>query len=219
MRAWVVLVLFALLAVTSGCDESSSDPLESDSPEEGSVTPMSAPQPTGTTYDATIEVEADQVVVRWSLSNEGSSELLVVDRVPAAAGAGVSFERGSAYVTPRDDGVELSQRVFPWPDTDMTWATAPRVGVTRLAAGETLRGTVAVPRPLTLHHPFGSDLGDGELTLPPSPDQVAFCLGVIAPPLKPALALTATNGVETIVHGKVPFESQHLFCSGPVPFT
>jgi hypothetical protein len=214
MRQWVVLVLLASLAFTSGCDGASSDP-----PEERPETPMGAPQPAGTTYDATIEVAADQVVVRWSLENNGSHELLVADRIPVAAGAGVRWQQGSAYVIPHGRGVELSQRVFPWPDTDKTWATAPRVGVTRLAAGETLTGTLTLSKPLALNHPFGPDLGDGEISLPAEPDQVVFCLGVIAPPLKPALALAPLNGVETIVHGKVSFESQHVFCSDSVPFS
>jgi hypothetical protein len=55
------------------------------------------------------------------------------------------MERQADLVRPRlAHGVELSQRVFPWPDTGKTWVTAPRVGVTRLAAGETLTGTVSV---------------------------------------------------------------------------
>ena len=178
-----------------------------------------APQPAGTTYHATIEVEADQVVVRWHLMNEGKQELLVSDGIPVAAGAGVRLRRDTAYVIPDGGDVELSQRVFPWPDTDKTWATAPRVGVTRLAAGDSLTGTVTVPRPLTLSHPFGTDLGDGELSLPDAPARVTFCLGVIAPPLKAALALKSMNGGETIVHGEVPFESQHLFCADPVAFS
>jgi hypothetical protein len=48
---------------------------------------------------------------------------------------------------------------------------------------------------------------------------VTFCLGVIAPPLEPALALKPMNDAETVVHGLVPFESQHLFCSDPVRFS
>lgn len=180
---------------------------------------MGAPQPAGTTYHATIEVETGQVVVRWHLTNEGSQELLVADGIPVVAGAGFRCQRDSAYVIPSDGSVELSQRVFPWPDTDKTWVTAPRVGVTRLAAGDTLSRTLTVPRPLTLRHPFGTDLGDGELSLPAAPEMVAFCLGVIAPPLKPALALQSMNGAETIVHGQVPFGSQHLFCADSVPFS
>jgi len=215
MRVRVGLLLVAALVVASGCDESSSDPVE-----ERSETSMGgAPQPAGTTYHATIEVEADQVVVRWHLTNEGSQELLVADGIPVVAGAGVRLQRDTAYVIPDGEDVELSQRAFPWPDTDLTFATAPRVGVTRLAAGDSLSRTVTVQRPLAVRHPFGTDLGDGELSLPAAPDGVTFCLGVIAPPLKPALALTSMNGGETIVHGEVPFESQHLFCSGLVPFS
>ena len=176
-------------------------------------------QPAGTTFHATIEVGADQVVVRWHLTNEGSQQLLVADGIPVVAGAGVRLQPGTAYVIPVGEDVEMSQRVFPWPDTDKTWATAPRVGVTRLAAGDNLSRTVTVPLPLTLHHPFGTDLGDGELSLPAAPDRVTFCLGVIAPPLKPALALKPTNDGETVVHGEVPFESQHLFCADPVGFS
>lgn len=215
MRVRVALLLVAALVVVSGCDESSSDSVE-----ERSETSMGgAPQPAGSNFHATVEVGADRVVVRWHLSNEGSQELLVADGIPVVAGAGVRLQHDTAYVIPDGEGVELSQRVFPWPDTDQTWATAPRVGVTRLAAGETLSRTVAVPRPLALHHPFGTDLGDGELSLPPAPEQVAFCLGVIAPPLKPALALKPVSGGQTIVHGEVPFDSQHLLCADPVQFS
>jgi len=93
---------------------------------------------------------------------------------------------------------------------------SPRVGVTEVAAGESLEHEVVVPLPLQRRHPFGADLGDGVVSLPSDPGTVRFCLGVIAPPYPQALARRKQDGVDTVNHGNAAWDSQYLFCSEPV---
>ncbi len=148
--------------------------------------------------------------------NGSETGLLVADLVPPRGHLVADGTPLAAYAVSDGDRVELAQRIFTWPDTDRTWAVAPRIGVTRLGAGARLERRLAVPLPLAAHHPFGRDLGDGPVTLPAAPAEAVFCLGVLAPPHDPALDLTREDGIESVEHGRVPFQRQHVFCSEPV---
>lgn len=174
-----------------------------------------APRPPGTSFEAEIQVEGDRLRVRWTLVNGGDTGLLVPDGVPRRGSGFPDDDRTRGYVTPGAGGIEVSQRLFAWPDKGKTLATPPTVGVTRVAPDETLSRQVVLDPPFAVHHPFGTDLGDGPLTLPEPPTVVTFCLGVLAPPFHPSLVLTEADGVETVRHGNVQFEAQHVFCSEP----
>ncbi|WP_418064153.1 hypothetical protein [Pimelobacter simplex] len=221
----VVAVLGLLLGGCGGGDGSTGGapggPAAPADPADPADPPGGAPAPPAT-FDADVVPGADGVRITYTLRNDGTGELLVVDGVPRPSGATVRYAPDRAYVTGRGaDGILLSQRVFPWPDTDgMAWDQAPRVGVTRLAAGQELRRELTVPEPFVRAHPFGDDLGDGPVALPAHPSEVTFCLGVIAPPYPPALALDEGEGeddVPTVNHGNVPWAAQHQLCSDPVP--
>jgi hypothetical protein len=170
-------------------------------------------------YDVKVTVDASAVHVGYSLTNKAAQPMLVVNRIPAVAGAGVRYWDDRAYVTGQDnDRVQLSQRAFAWPNTDRkNWVQAPRVGVTRVAPGETVTATISVPRPFTRSQPFGDDLGYGTIALPDPAKDVVFCLGVIPSPWPLAIGMTEDDGVPTIAHGDAANDAQYLFCSDPKP--
>jgi hypothetical protein len=169
-------------------------------------------------FDADITVSDDGVTVTYTLANRSGGELLVVDRIPSVAGAGVSYASDAAYVTGQPDGrVQIAQRAFAWPDTtSKDWAQAPRVGVTRLADGGSVSATVEVPLPFERSQPFGDDLGDGDIVLPDPVGSTVFCLGVLPTPYDDAIGLSTEGDVTTIAHGDAANAGQHLFCSDPV---
>jgi len=169
-------------------------------------------------YDVKVTADAAAVRVEYSLTNDSAQPMLVVNRLPEQAGAGLRYPTHGAYVTGQDDArVLVSQRAFAWPDTDrMDWAQAPRVGVSRLASGESVNVTLVVSRPLARSQPFGDDLGYGRIALPDPAEDVVFCVGVIPAPYPLAIGMTEDDGVPTIAHGDAANEAQYLFCSDPV---
>src|SRR6478609_5832943 len=117
-------------------------------------------------FSAELTVADDAVRVTYRLVNSSDKELLVPNQL-GDENAEYDGDTSRAYVTGADGGVVLSQRVFPQPDTDqMSWAQAPKVQATRVAPGETLTGSVEVPRPFVRVQPFGDDLGYGVIALP-----------------------------------------------------
>lgn len=214
LAAVLVPVLLGVLSLAGCADESSGGNGGNGGGEE--PPPRSpAPKPDARA-DLAVVVEGSEVRVTWKLTNTGSTPLLVVSRVPVPSGAGTAWRPDVAYVTPEGDGARLSQEVFDWPDTDLTWDVSPRVGVTEVPAGHELEQEVVVPVPLQVRHPFGADPGDGPVGLPEDPATVRFCLGVIAPPYAPALARRDEGGQDSVNHGNVPWDSQYVFCSEPV---
>lgn len=212
-------LLAALAAVLGlalgGCGADAKDPSPAGGPSDPADPDGGVADP-GLDFAATVRTGDGTVRVSWRLRNTTDGELLVLDGVPRAAGAGVRYDAALAYVTGRGSGILLSQRAFPWPDTDaMTWEQAPRVGVTRLAAGAELRRELTVAEPLERRHPFGADLGDGPVALPDDPDEVTFCLGVVAPPYPPALGLSEDDGVTTVNHGNATWDAQTQLCADP----
>ena len=168
-------------------------------------------------FDATVDVGDDAVTVHYALTNRSGGDLLVVDRLPKAAGAGVRYEPGRAYVVGQgEDEAQISQRVFATPHPSrVDFAQAPRVGATLLADGDELTGTVEVPLPLERASPYGDDLGYGEIRLPDPVREAIFCLGVLPPPYDVAIGKQAEDGAITIAHGGASNAGQHLFCSDP----
>jgi hypothetical protein len=179
-------------------------------------TPTGSAERLEVTFDAEVTPTDDAVTVHYEVTNDGDGPVLVPNRVPEPAGAGVRYRSTSAYVTERGPGqVLLSQALFPVPDTGMSWEVLPRVGVTRLPAGETTTVHVEVPLPLAWSHPFGDDLGEGPIQLSQPVESVEFCLGVLAPPFHESLTLGRDGRVTTVAHA--PAAEQHLLCTDPVP--
>lgn len=208
---WYAAAVLLVVLPLGGCADDDKEPQVMDITEPAAPV-VSAPKPEADA-DLTVVVGPSSVEVRWRLENTGTSPLLVVDKLPVPSGAGRDWRGDAAYVTGEGDDVLVSQQVFAWPDTDMTWEVAPRVGVTEVPAGGSLEQRVVVPLPLERRHPFGADLGDGVVTLPSDPGTVRFCLGVIAPPYPEALSRKRQDGVDTISHGNQAWDSQYLFCS------
>ncbi|GAA4707811.1 hypothetical protein [Nocardioides conyzicola] len=168
-------------------------------------------------FSAEVTVSDDAVRVTYRLVNRSGGELLVPDQL-ADENAEYDGDTSRAYVTGADGGVVVSQRVFPQPDTDRKdWAQAPKVQATRLAAGETLQGSVEVARPLVRVQPFGDELGYGTIALPDPAADARFCLGVLAPPYPPSVDALGQQADPLIDHSNQVAAGQYLFCSDPVP--
>lgn len=220
-RRLLVAAAAVLGLLLGGCGDGDKSPGGSEpggAPSDPADPPGGAPAPPAT-FAADVVPGADGVRITYTLRNDGTGELLVVDGIPRPSGATVVYGPDRAYVTGAGaDGILLSQRVFPWPDAGaMGWEQAPRVGVTRLAAGQELRRELTVPEPFVRAHPFGDDLGDGPVALPEQPREVTFCLGVIAPPYAPALAYDERGETPTVAHGNESWAAQHQLCAEPVP--
>ncbi|MBG6094434.1 hypothetical protein [Nocardioides luteus] len=201
----VGVLVVALLMPLSGCAE--------DSPY-GEFGPSgSAPAPVAT-FDAEVTVADAEVQVSYRFANEGDEPLLLINRPAVPAGAGVRYRTDAAYVTEdADGGALLSQALFGFPDTDQTWASIPRVGVTEVAPGEAVEVEVTSALPLTWFHPFGTDLGTGSMSLPSDVARVRFCLGVVGPRRPESMTpRTEEDGTRTVGHASA---AQHLFCSEP----
>lgn len=218
-RRIAAALLGALLAASlAGCDDDGGTPAPGGTSTEDGGEPtdpaVTAPKPKAR-FDATVSPQQDGVHVSYTFTNDSPGDLLLVNRLPEPSGASVRYTDQLAYVTgEKDDRVLLSQRAFAWPDTDrMAWGEAPRVGVTRVAAGKTVTVELTVPLPLVRRQPFGDDLGYGEIALPDPVESMRFCLGAIAAPYHPAIALRTDDGDPTIAHGNKSHESQYLFCT------
>ena len=164
--------------------------------------PSSTAERPAANVDADIQVADESVIISYSLTNTGEQPITVLDPTPP-------------YVTGDDDQIVVSQQVFPRPDTDRkTWETSATTAATTVAAGETVHGKVSVPRPFVRLHPYGNDIGYGEIDLPSDPDSVRFCLGVIATPLVGGDTRDGGDGL-LVVNDDSTFERQYLYCSDP----
>lgn len=220
LRGLIGVLLLGLLLVSglSACDDggegSNGKPAASEPADPAGTSTRPAAQ-----FDVQVTPEEDEVQVTYRLVNQGLAPLLVPNRLPVPAGAGVRYLSDQAYVTGGPDGlVQLAHRVFAWPDTDRkTWEVAPRVGVTQVAPGRSVSAELTVPLPLTRNQPFGDDIGYGTIRLPDPVEDVVFCLGVITG--SAAIPLHEDDGVLLTEHGNSTNSAQHLFCSDPVPLS
>lgn len=211
LRAALAGALAVLLLC--GCDPESvtgsPEPSEPDDP------PGEIERPDAS-VDIDVEPGASSIGVHYRLTNDGDTELLVPNLLPTTAGT-FDDDAGLAYVTGDDDGaVMLSQRVFAMPETDVSFAQIPRVGVTRVAPGADLEVSLEVPLPLERRYPWGDDLGKGTIELPDPVGAVRFCLGVVPPPYQLHYGLEREDGVSSVTHGSAINAGQYLFCSDPV---
>ncbi|OIJ27773.1 hypothetical protein [Nocardioides luteus] len=201
----VGVLMVALLMPLGGCAE--------DSPY-GEFGPSSSAPAPAATFDADVTVSGTEVQVSYRFANDGDEPLMLINRPGLPAGAGIRYREEAAYVTEdANGGALLSQAIFGFPDTDQTWESIPRVGVTEVPAGGVVEVEVTSVLPLTWFHPFGSDLGTGPMSIPSDVDEVRFCLGVVSSPVPESTTpRTEEDGTRTIGHASA---AQHLFCSTP----
>ena len=210
------LLVSGLAACDDGGEGSSAEPAASEPAD-----PPGTPTRPAAQFDVQVSPEEDGVRVSYRLVNQGSAPLLVPNRLPVPAGAGVRYRSDLAYVTGGPDGlVELAHRVFAWPDSDRkTWEVAPRVGVTQVAPGRSVSAELTVPLPLTRNQPFGDDIGYGTIRLPDPIQDVVFCLGVLPGASSGVIPLHRDDGVLLTEHGNSTNSAQFLYCSDPVPLS
>ncbi len=204
MTRFGVLALTLLLSL-GGCADGEESPY-------GEFGPSSSAPAPDATFDAAVSVSNAEIKVSYTLANDGDEPLLLINRPGVAAGAGVRYREDAAYVTEdAGGGALLSQALFGIPDSDQTWESIPRVGVTEVKAGETVEVEVTSAVPLSWFHPFGSDFGSGAMSIPDGVEEVRFCLGVVAPPFPESMTpRTEEDGTRTVGHASA---AQHLFCS------
>ena len=167
-------------------------------------------------FAAEVTVADGAIRVTYRFTNRSDDEMLLPDQLADENGE-YDGTTSRAYVTGEDGAVLISQRVFPQPDTDRKdWAQAPKVQATRVAAGESVRGSVEVPRPFERLQPFGDDLGYGVIALPDPAGEVRFCLGVLSSPYPVPVADQAGVAAPLLDHSNQNAEAQYLFCSDPV---
>lgn len=174
--------------------------------------------PSGLALDARLTVTDAAVTVDYRFTNGSGAVVLLADRPARPSGAGVRYDAATAYVVgdaDRDDAILVTQRVFAWPD-GFEAVTPPVVGVTEVAPGATVERAIEVARPFVRLHPFGDDLGDGTIALPPEPATVTFCLGVLPSPLPTPAAAREEAGVTVVAHGTELADAQAVLCAEAV---
>ena len=134
----------------------------------------------------------------------------------------------AVWVTPRDDDtVEVAQRLLAPPD-GVDVARPMMVHGTVIAPGQEITGTVEVPLPLAVRHPYQGAF-DPPLRLPDGAEEVVFCVGVAResefvpqPTDQPSATPSATPGATAgptpgpiYAHLSGSLLRQHLFCSAP----
>ncbi len=208
-------LLAPMVAACGGGSDGGSDGGSPAAGEEPADVRPDVPRPQVSAH-LTVEVGGDAVSIDYRLVNDGDLALLVANRLPRPAGAGVSYDDALAYVTGAGEGsVEISQRVFPTPDGDGERVQAPQIGATVLEPGSSLAVTLDVPLPLERNQPFGDDLGAGPITLPDEVSDVSFCLGLL--PRALADAAPDEDGVVLLAHTDASAAVQYLLCSEPTP--
>lgn len=206
-RTRALVVAVALVLACAAC---SSSPAEPPDP------PASGPPPAAA-FTATVTPGDGSLAITYTFTNQTSADLIALNRVPVANQHPVD----AVYVTGRGDGddgeVEVSKRAFARPESDSKeWTSFNRIGGVVVAPGKSVSENFVVPLPLARRHPYGNDIGDGEIKLPDPVKQVVFCLGVLPRSALPAASTTDADGTVETVHSSLVTAAQHLFCSAPV---
>lgn len=168
-------------------------------------------------FSASVTRDGDELRIRYRLTNEDSADLYVLNRVvsdvdPDPMGSSPEL----VYVTGHDAGtVEITKRAFDMPDTDrVAWESAAVIGATRLAPGQAAAEEFAVTLPLQRRHPYGNDLGYGEIRLPDPVESVIFCVGVVGEARQLEISTPESPYFE---HMSSTTRAQHVFCSPSTP--
>jgi hypothetical protein len=196
----IAALLSALLAACSG-----------KGPAEPADPPTAAGPAPAVDFKASITVAAETIQVSYTLTNSSGTDLLVLNKVPSYDDSGRQLDdANTVYVTGKEKSqVVLSKRAFPIPDTDRkTWAQATQISGVLVPAGGSVSEQIVVKRPLKRYHPYGNDIGFGEIKLPDPGTEVVFCLGVVK--------ASEAGGKLTLQNTSATTGVQHQFCSSPV---
>jgi hypothetical protein len=183
----------------------------------GAAGPAPAPSVPPSSLSATMTRTATGVSWSYVMRNRGTDPLVVYNGALSDTD-GAPHGAPPVWVTPRDDGtVEVAQRLLPPPESAPV--TRPVLtGGSVIAGRDTQQGTVEVPLPLTVHHPYAEDF-PLPLRLPAGARQVVFCLGVARQSEVIAEPVAAPAGMPTpsprYAHIGVGADRQHLVCAPP----
>jgi hypothetical protein len=214
-RRWAFVATLATLLGVSGCASSADE------------WPDIAPntEPIQATFTASVRIADGQAHVSYRIVNNEAGDLVVLNRVHTTEDGRWQTRPSLVYVVGRDGGrVEISKRALPQPENSkISLYRFPTVGGSVLPAGGSLTEEFAVRLPLTRVHPYGNDVGYGEVKLPDPITELVFCLGVVREPVdsSPRSPAPSPGGmtaevIDEIPHGGPSLLRQHLFCSDPV---
>jgi hypothetical protein len=179
-----------------------------------------APDSAEGTDPATLEVDVETVDaglrIRWTVTNDGDTPLLVLDDFQGDEPPGEPVQ--GAFVTGgegdgRGDGVvEVSRRLFPVRADLEGVQQQYGVAATELAPGASATATenVTVPFAFSPAAPV-----DGGADLPDDPAEVVFCLGVADPDRVDVGPLAAAHGHWFVLHSEANAARQTLLCGDP----
>ena len=131
------------------------------------------------------------LVVEYTLTNAGTTDLVAYDVVPDDLGSGAlpaDVDPEHAWVYVESGQVRISKQVFS-PGPSVRFIAAPVTGVRDLPAGGTLSGRAYVPAPLVLDVP-GDDFNAPRAALPADASEFRFCVqvGERTPQMRPSKA-------------------------------
>lgn len=205
MRGAVVVAV--LVATTVACTPAAEPP-----------TSEPTGPPPAVDFTASVTRDRDELRISYRLTNEDSAELYVLNRLPEHDGPGEVYPARDdwVYIIGRDGGTaEIAKRAFDMPRTDrVAWEAAAVIGATRLAPGEEVVEEFTVALPLTRRHPYGNDLGSGEIRLPDPVTSVVFCVGVVGEAWQ---TMFSTPQLPIFEHTASTTRAQHVFCSASTP--
>lgn len=213
--AWTLGVLLA----TGGCQA----PPVAEWPD---VTPN--PDPIAVAFNATVQVADQQIRISYQVTNNENVELIALNRVYRTHDGRWQTRPEFVYVVGKDGGrVEIGKRAHAQPNpSNINLVRSPDMAGTVLAPGGTLTEELTLSLPLQRSHPYGNNVGFGEVVLPDPITEIVFCLGVIPGSLAtgyrspvPATSADASGPALTqaghLPHAGDVLDSQHLFCSEP----
>jgi hypothetical protein len=119
------------------------------------------------------------LVVEYTLTNTGASDLVAYDVVPDTLGSGVlpeGVDPEHAWVYVDQGDVRVSKQAFA-PAPGITFIAAPTTGVRALPPGGSLTGRASVPTPLQRDVP-GPDFSAPRDVVPAGADTFRFCVQV-----------------------------------------
>lgn len=159
-------------------------------------------------FDAQLQVSNSRLLVRYRVTNQTSTPLVLLNRGDSVFGLG----EDKVYVEPKADGVvEISQRAFVEPTEgngpDREMGILP--GISRLAPGQSLSVELSVPLPLVRRSPY-MDWKPASAVMPDPVRQVHFCLGVLKD--EPPVRSFKKNGIEVMSNDSL-IAQQQLLCT------
>ncbi|GAA2011649.1 hypothetical protein [Brevibacterium samyangense] len=210
-RTGVMICLIGSALALSACGTGS--PSGEQSPDEDSdiagYSPVAA-EAHGAYADFTIDATADGVVIDYTVTNDGPDTVIVVDRLPPVPTleqiTADSVDPNHVIVGVVDGRARISKQVFGAASSGGSAGT-PKVGGTRVSAGETHSGRVELAPEITITAP---GYGGAGYTAEGIDDatELEFCLGVVP---------NYGDSTDPLVAVPIGHVDQQLLCSDPVP--